>query len=337
MDQSDPKTPYDALLAAARSLVDTHVLAAYLTAPDSAVRAYLSANSAHLSAARGALAAGCQIPLRYDASFFGEHMEAMAPLRNLSQSFALELRQAAADGDYAAAARIGVNLLDLANAWRRGGLVIDFLVAVAVVSIAVDLLRQVREQLGTADRLTLIQQLVRTEHDQEPLPEIVARDRRWESTVGWNQEEKVDLTRQPLPEPAPAEGGLTKDQRRLQRFSAKPDDARQSVYVNQDRRTIALLRMLAVDLALRSWRAENGAYPDGLDPVAPMFSAGVPDDPFTQKPFCYRRVSDDFVLYSPGPTGIDHAGHSAPGGRCLAGPRTCVSIFGDYGLGSKGN
>jgi hypothetical protein len=158
-------TPYDVLIEAGKSLVDMQILAACATPPDSAVRAYIAANSVHLATARGALAAGCSVPLRYDASFFGEHYAVMSPIRNLTQSFALELQQAAADGDYSAAARVGVDLLDLANAIRRGGLVIDFLVAIAVVQIAVNHLRRIREHLGAADRLALIRQLTRTEHE----------------------------------------------------------------------------------------------------------------------------------------------------------------------------
>jgi hypothetical protein len=324
-------TPYDALVGAAKSLVDTQMLAACDPPPASAVRAYLSANSAHLAAARAALAAGCRVSLRYDASFFGEHCEAFSPLRNLAQSLALEFQQAVADGDHCAAARIGVDLLDLANAIRRGGLVTDLLVSIAVASIAINLLRGVRGHLGASDRLALIRQLTRTEDDQDPVPEIIARDRCWESAVGY-QEEKVDFTRQPLLDSS--ECGLTEDQQRelwqhMQSFSTMPDDARRSVYTNQDRCTVALLRMLAVDLALRSWRAEKGAYPDGLGTLAPTFVAGVPDDPFTQKPFCYRRLADDFVLYSPGPTHIDHGGSFGPWPMVQAGAADLCLDSGD--------
>src|SRR5262245_52975386 len=251
-------TPHDALIGAGKSLVGTQVLAACDRPPAAAARAYLSANSAQLAAARGALAAGCRVPLRYDASFFAEHCAALSPLRDLARSFGLELQQAAADGDHSGAARIGADLLDLANAIRRGGLVIDLLVSVAVAGIAINLLRGVRGHLGASDRLALIRQLIRTEHDQEPLPEIIARDRHWESAVGY-QEEKVEVTQQTVLDPG--ECGMTEDQQRelwqhMQSFAPMPDDVRLSAYTNQDWRTVALLRMLAVDLALRSWRTE---------------------------------------------------------------------------------
>lgn len=115
-----------------------------------------------------------------------------------------------------------------------------------------------------------------------------------------------------------------------------PDDARQSVYTNPGRYTVALLRMLAVDLALRSWRAEKGAYSDGLGPLAATFVEGVPDDPFAKKPFCYRRLSDGFVLYSPGATHIDHWGSFGPWPMVQAGAADLCLDSGDYGLGSQG-
>jgi hypothetical protein len=315
-------TPYDALIGAATSLVDTQMLAACDAPPASAVRAYISANSAHLAAARAALAEVCRVPLRYDASFFGEHCETLSPLRNLAQSFVLEFQETAATGDHSAAARIGVDLLDLANAIRRGGLVVDLLVSIAVVGIAINLLRGVRGLLGASDRVALIRQLTRTEHDQEPVSEIIARDRQWECAVGW-QAEKVDLTRQPFVDPA--ECVLSEDQRR---------DARRQVYTNLDRSTVALLRMLAVDLALRSWQAEKGAYPDGLGPLVATFVDGVPADPFTQKPFRYRRLSAGFVPYSPGPTQIDHGGSFGPWPMVQAGTADLCLDSGDFGLES---
>jgi hypothetical protein len=128
-------TPHDALIGAGKSLVDTQMLAACDTPPATAVHAYISANSAHLAAARAALAAVCRVPLRYDASCCGEHCEALSRLRNLTQSFALEFQQAAADGDHSTAARLGVDLLDLANAIRRRGRVSEWLRLTVLVSL----------------------------------------------------------------------------------------------------------------------------------------------------------------------------------------------------------
>jgi hypothetical protein len=325
-------TPYEALLEAAKSLVDSQMLATSHTASDAEIRAFVAANCAPLVAARAALAAGCRVPLRYDESFFGDHCADWQPLRNLAQTFALEFQVAARDGDIAAAGRIGVNMLDLSNAIRRDGLVPDLLVAVAVDQIAINLLRQIRARLEAADRETLIRDLERIERDQEPAADIFVRDQQWEAAVGYKNE-KDDLTQQPLPETSPAVGGLTEAQhrelrQRVQAFSKMPDHARHTLFAIQDRHTVALRRMLAIDLALRCWHAANGAYPDDLGALAFTFLSRVPDDPFTQKPFCYRRFADSFVLFSPGPTGISHDGTFGPWPKVQAGVADlCLDSF----------
>jgi hypothetical protein len=45
----------------------------------------------------------------------------------------------------------------------------------------------------------------------------------------------------------------------------------------------------------------------------------VPSDPFTDGPFRYRRDSNSFTLYSPGPTNIDHGGSYGPWNTVKAG------------------
>ena len=319
-------TTYETLLEAARSLVDSQMLATSHTASDSATRAYVAANGAQLEAARAALAAGCRVPLRFDESFFGDHCADWQPLRNLAQTFALEFQVAAADGDIAAAGQIGVNMLDLANAIRRDGLVIDLLVAVAVDQIAINLLRQIRAHLEAADRETLIRDLDRIERDQEPAADIFARDQQWEAVVGYQNEKLKDSPQSP---PDSSEGGLTKEQRHK--------DALRIMQISQDQHVVALRRMLVIDLALRCWHATNGAYPDDLGTLAFTFLSRVPDDPFTQKPFCYRRFADSFLLFSPGPTGIIHGGVFGPWPKVQAGVADlCLDSF-DCGSEAKGS
>lgn len=53
-------------------------------------------------------------------------------------------------------------------------------------------------------------------------------------------------------------------------------------------------------LKVRAHRLRHGSYPDAVEPL---------EDPFTGKPFVYRKLPDDaFLLYSTGPDGIDDGG-----------------------------
>ena len=63
-----------------------------------------------------------------------------------------------------------------------------------------------------------------------------------------------------------------------------------------------------IGLALAMYRFENGEYPKSLELLSPEFMKEVPMDPFTDKPFCYQRSKDTFLLYSTGRNQIDHGG-----------------------------
>lgn len=66
----------------------------------------------------------------------------------------------------------------------------------------------------------------------------------------------------------------------------------------------ASLAAAGVAAAVRLHRQERGTYPASLDEVA----ASLPPDPFTGKPFLYRREGSGFVVYSAGPDGLDDGG-----------------------------
>ena len=55
-----------------------------------------------------------------------------------------------------------------------------------------------------------------------------------------------------------------------------------------------------LDLA---YRAEHGQYPTSLQPLAAW---KLPLDPFSMKPFLYRRQGKGFVIWSVGPEMVDN-------------------------------
>jgi hypothetical protein len=77
-------------------------------------------------------------------------------------------------------------------------------------------------------------------------------------------------------------------------------------------RSSCVTRLLMIDLALRSYHADHGEYPPELASLAPRYLAGIPLDPFTEKPFIYRAASQGFVLYSVGGDGVDNGGKFGP-------------------------
>lgn len=63
-------------------------------------------------------------------------------------------------------------------------------------------------------------------------------------------------------------------------------------------------------LACRLFKSGTGRYPEGLDELVPGILGEVPIDPFTGKPFVYRREGEGFIVYSLGSNQKDDGGRS---------------------------
>ena len=151
--------------------------------------------------------------------------------------------------------------------------------------------------------------------------EVEERDRQWVAAL--------NLPNVPLDmsqcEMDPKECGLSlEDQRELlrclQALAEAPDEVRHAQYADTDRVNTALLRLLVIDLALRSYRATHRSYPDELGSLIPEYFGALPLDPFTEAGFFYQRqFTDRFVLYSTGPGLVNHGATFGPWPLTLAG------------------
>lgn len=70
------------------------------------------------------------------------------------------------------------------------------------------------------------------------------------------------------------------------------------------------LRLPQLGLALAAFRHDRGEFPASLDALAPGYLKSVPLDPFTDKPFHYRRDGAGYLLYSVGENGKDDGGRT---------------------------
>lgn len=320
-------TPYEALVEAAASLTGFDAIAGIDDREISAASAFLEKNRAAIDSARRVLSPNCVVPVRYEESFWADHASHLPPLRNFARALSVEARLAADDGDFHSTANIGLEILNLANAVRRGGLVADLLVGVAISSIAIEVLRKHRTQYESLTRPNLIDGLERLESEREPFDTIAARDREWELATGCYGE-PADFAS--LKETDPDEFGLSEEEMQkilqlLQQVADLPEQAQQKMYLDQDRHTLALMRMFLIDVALRQQRGSSDTFAEDLSLLAPEILATVPTDPFTDRPFIYRRVgSTGFCLYSTGPKMSDGSGQIGPWPVVAAG---CADLF----------
>jgi hypothetical protein len=315
-------TPYEALVQSASQLTDPDAFGDFDDGNVSAASGLLERNRAALESARYALSQRCAVPVRYEESFFSDHGDDVSHLRNLARAFRAEALLAASTGDYGAAALIGIDMLELGNATRRGGLLIDLLIGIAISGMALNTLRKIRTNLDHATRRTLMDDLQRIEEERESFADIVARDREWELAVGY-EDEPCDFTLQDMG--APEECGLSECEQKelldvLQHMADLPESDQRKMQLDQDHHILALLRMLVADLALRSWCETSDAFPHDLTLLAPGFLPTLPLDPYTNESFIYRPVGDtSFLLYSTGPKAFDGGGEFGPWPSIAAG------------------
>jgi len=74
---------------------------------------------------------------------------------------------------------------------------------------------------------------------------------------------------------------------------------------------IAMLDLAEVALLLKAYRAEHGGYPPTLATVRRPDGRPLPTDPFSGKPFVYRREGAGLLIYSWGPNLKDDGGKVA--------------------------
>ena len=61
-------------------------------------------------------------------------------------------------------------------------------------------------------------------------------------------------------------------------------------------------------LAVKQHYLDHQQYPESLDALVPDYLTALPMDPYTKKPFAYRRDGADYRLYSLGPNAADNSG-----------------------------
>jgi hypothetical protein len=299
---------YQALISAASALIGTDLLKDVDQVPAAEAETFIDRNREHLESARHALSQRCSIPLMDEAPTFPERCGDIWTLRNLAYAFRLELRLALSRSKFDQTAQIAIDVLELSNVFRRGGSIIDFLAGIAVQDLAVYELRQFRLRMDEPTRAKVIQAIDRIEREQESFDMIAERDRKWEIAANL-QDESCHL-----PEPEPCDNSDVDGEAQqvirayVQTLIDLPREQKNSVHASLEVKYKALVRMLGLDLAIRSYHQARASYPDDLASLIPGNVAQLPLDPFSNQSFVYRKQPDGFLLYSPGPCQVDHGG-----------------------------
>jgi hypothetical protein len=74
----------------------------------------------------------------------------------------------------------------------------------------------------------------------------------------------------------------------------------------------AMMLATRAGLACKIYENKTGHYPENLEALVPDILPEVPIDPFTGKPFVFRRQGDELLIYSLGSNQKDDGGRMGP-------------------------
>jgi hypothetical protein len=265
----------------------------YKNASAAELRQWVDDNQAALEAARAGVRRECRVVLPPSNKGLQQHLDDTGSLRQLCRLFAAQARLAKLEGRWDNVVQASIDGMEVANQGTRGGLMIDTLTGLASEWYGLSVLAHERNQLTAEQCRRAISALTAINDRREPTPRIAARD------ATWSNKSAGFYTRAAL--------ALSPSAQKLTQLSVKSMDASRV-------RSDARLRLAIVSLGLRLYRLDHGTDAPSLHALVPTYLSGIPADPFSRQPLCYREVSagGGYRLYSVGPDRIDDGGKPFP-------------------------
>lgn len=221
-----------------------------------------------------------------DDERFGREFQAS---RTLARAFTYRGQLDLARGDVDRASAMYVNAIRLGYSVRSKGLLIHALVGTACTDAGLSQLYVDRRRLSSSARRFAIRELCEIAAATEPFSEFDQRERAWSQRAeGWSSRliwMLVDHTGQ----------GTLHQSRSIGQILLHE---------------LAVVRLLAVELAIDSYIADHGKPPPTLDALIPEFLPKMLADPFSprEEPFRYRQSNETYLVYSLGSNRLDDGG-----------------------------
>lgn len=278
---------YDDFIAAGRILEGTVISTAnfdYSTAGYASLKGAAKGVRPGLKRAREGFGKPHLVPVDFTDAMVTT--DKLGSLRTLARAFAATGRLAELDGDVDEALRAYLDAIRLGHACRRGGLIIDGLVGLAISGVGERSLYGVHPSLSPGQCMTAAAQLNEVLGSSEAFSEIEHRDRTWtQHAMGWHGRLVFVLEDTP---PGQSRG------RYAWMFTAEQ----------------ARLQLLKAHLWLRAYQLQQGQLPDDWQAVESAGYPSLPRDPLdpTGAPLRYLRTTEGFLLYSVGLNGADEGG-----------------------------
>lgn len=277
---------YDDYLTAGQSMVGDPTGAQEMDV--AALRDLLATNAEALRLIRVGLSRECRVPAATQMTNFTAHLD-LPILKRAAFLLRAEALLTACAGRTNDAARIHLEGVRFGREVSRGGFILHRLVGVACETIALEPLIQLAPALDETGRRQVMEGLMKLEEQPVQWSEI------WRA-------ERAFMRHQAGRNPNPL--------RALLDYWSVRDELRKAEY--RHHLPAVLARLLLLELAVRSHVAAHGRPPATLAELVPQWLPSLPADPFTGRPFVYRREGTNWELYSLGPDRVDDGGQSGP-------------------------
>jgi len=255
---------------------------------EAGLRELVTTNSEALKMMRLGFTKECAVPIAVLTNFPGTSLGDLPHLKRLAQLLAAEGRLAELENRPADAARSYTEAIRLGNEISRRGVLIFRLVGIAIESIGATPLAKLTPRLDPKQALPVLEELQKIDRSHVAWPEVRRSERMF------MRQELSKLS--PLVWPQ----GLWQNWQTTRKCEPR------------HQQVVARLRLLALELALRCYVAEQGKPPASLNELAPRYLHSVPLDPFTDQPLVYSAEGTNWLLYSVGPDRTDDGGKRAP-------------------------
>jgi hypothetical protein len=254
-------------------------------APLEEIRSVVSRNAKALETVRLGLKKQSAVPVTNDMNWFNLHWIQMAAHKSMAQLLMAEGFVHLQEGRTNEAARCFTDCIVFAHSAHRRGLVVDELVGIACQAMGARRLVQLAPHVSPDTLQEILPNLVALDQAQEPAAAILRRDREWSRA---------------------AYGVWRWMWMRIVMFKYTRDS--EASFEKKQVRSVAALRLVMTELAIRGYQAKNGKPPGALTELVPAWLPAVPLDPFSNRPLVYRVTTNSFQIYSVGPDGKDDQG-----------------------------
>lgn len=254
------------------------------------------------------------------------------PLRELARCQSIRVKDWKSRGQWNAAMNGGLDTMQMGRDIERGAPLIGSLVAMAIEAIGERSLKDVPAHLSASEAKAAARRLEALLGKAQPFSEVV-REEKWnfltmaDRTTGSAGSpsgvvmtvltgrsrsgylETMDSFIAEANKPTLSQKPVARPSTRfvvLDLYGGLYSSTKGSLFNDESRK--AKERMLLLRLALRAFRAQNGAYPAQLSQLSPTILKTVPVDPFgAGEALRYRKTGDSYAAWSIGPDGVDNS------------------------------